>query len=66
VAGFGFRTIGRLVEQHNSINPSTNPINQPSLTVAGFGFRTIGRLVEQPHSINHLNQPDSIDPINHS
>jgi hypothetical protein len=48
VAGFGFRTIGRLVStihfnQLSSINSVQS--TSSSLTVAGFGFRTIGRLV---------------------
>ncbi|KUM58656.1 hypothetical protein ACN42_g8505 [Penicillium freii] len=58
VAGFGFRTIGRLVNQHSmnhldQLPTSNTPLPRSiasstkltSLTVAGFGFRTIGRLV---------------------
>ncbi|KAJ5186049.1 hypothetical protein N7472_010889 [Penicillium cf. griseofulvum] len=47
VAGFGFRTIGRLDEQPIQSTYLNQPSNS-SLTVAGFGFRTIGRLVKQP------------------
>jgi hypothetical protein len=65
VAGFGFRTIGRLVFNH-SFQPThfnepisiTTPINHSQSTVAGFGFRTIGRLVKQVStSTHHLDQP---------
>ncbi|KAJ5836951.1 hypothetical protein N7447_002977 [Penicillium robsamsonii] len=74
VAAFGFRTIGRPVNQ-TSINhhhPSSiihhpsSIIHHPSssLTVAGFGFRTIGRLVNQPPTI-HFNQPSVLTTFHH-
>jgi hypothetical protein len=68
VAGFGLRTIGRLVSQPTSISPLHSTIS--SLTVAGFGFRTIGRLVNQPTSINtsiktSINPRDQPTSINH-
>ncbi|KUM56193.1 hypothetical protein ACN42_g11027, partial [Penicillium freii] len=47
VAGFGFRTIGRLVTTTSNSPPLRTPPST-SLTVAGFGFRTIGRLVNHP------------------
>ncbi|KAJ5829796.1 uncharacterized protein N7525_008049 [Penicillium rubens] len=55
VAGFGLRTIGRLVSQPTSINPRDQPtsINHPQSDRGGpLSFRTIGRLVNQYTSIN--------------
>ncbi|KAJ5365812.1 hypothetical protein N7517_008698 [Penicillium concentricum] len=46
VAGFGFRTIGRLLNRASNTHPLRTPTT--SLAVAGFGFRTIGRLLNQP------------------
>ncbi|KAJ5365795.1 hypothetical protein N7517_008681 [Penicillium concentricum] len=55
VAGFGFRTIGRLVNHPQSINcPIQATTSNTSLAVAGFGFRTIGRLVNQLPVNNHV------------
>ncbi|KAJ5853380.1 hypothetical protein N7534_005923 [Penicillium rubens] len=72
----GFRTIGRLVSQLDSINhldppPRYHPPRSTtsSLTVAGSGFRTIGRLVNPststPHLDHHLDQPSRSTTINH-
>ncbi|KAJ5478730.1 hypothetical protein N7530_004239 [Penicillium desertorum] len=77
VAGFSFRTIGRLVNQYTSMNPfnqprSTSSINDFQSDRGGpFGSRTIGRLVwsiQPSTSINHfhLDQPtQSTNSINH-
>ncbi|KAJ5942772.1 hypothetical protein N7516_002940 [Penicillium verrucosum] len=71
VAGFGFRTIGRLVattsiiQSHFDPPPRSRlPFGPPStsittsLTVAGFGFRAIGRLVATTSIIqSHFDPP---------
>jgi hypothetical protein len=50
VAGFGFRTIGRLGSQYTSITTSINHLNQPPQSTT---------------SINHLNQPPRPASITH-
>ncbi|CAP79026.1 hypothetical protein PCH_Pc06g00330 [Penicillium rubens Wisconsin 54-1255] len=76
VAGFGFRTIGRLLQDNRLTSDDqfdNSPRNPPqsttltSLTVAGFGFRTIGRLLQGDRETSDNNfeyPPQSTTSIN--